>query len=100
MCAQRRKQPFFMCFFFIVLLQAMVEMTLTTCVQDQALHQVPLEIVSDILSQVKRDAPVGAATVPSTMPALELGNYGQNMKSQVTPVKLWSGSRGPDANPN
>ena len=32
----------------------MVEMTLTTCVQDQDVYQVPLEIVSDILSQVSK----------------------------------------------
>ncbi|KAJ8042281.1 C-Maf-inducing protein [Holothuria leucospilota] len=29
----------------------MIDMTLNTCVQDQAVYQVPLEIVSDILSQ-------------------------------------------------
>lgn len=32
----------------------MIDMTLNTCVQDQAVYQVPLEIVSDILSQVKQ----------------------------------------------
>ncbi|XP_071785114.1 C-Maf-inducing protein-like [Asterias amurensis] len=36
---------------FMKEVKAMVEMTLTTCVQDQDVYQVPLEIVSDILSQ-------------------------------------------------
>lgn len=40
---------------FIDFWQAMIDMTLNTCVQDQAVYQVPLEIVSDILSQVSSD---------------------------------------------